>query len=184
MTLIQIILIGIGLAMDAVCVSMTNGMCFKVKFKQAVFISLTFGIFQGVMPLIGYFAGCIFTKQITAIDHWIALILLSIIGGKMLFDTIKNKDNAECNAQKISYKLIFIQGIATSIDALAVGVSFAACRINIFSSCFIIAFTTFILSLFSIFLGEKIGTKLNTKAGIFGGLILIFIGIKIFIDGI
>lgn len=184
MSLIQIFFIGIGLSMDAVCVSMSNGMCFKVKLKQALLIALTFGVFQGLMPLIGYFAGSIFTKQITAIDHWIALILLSIIGGKMLFDSIKSKNDDECVCCKISFKLILVQGIATSIDALAVGVTFAAYSINIFSSCLIIALSTFVLSFFSVFLGEKIGTKLNKKAGVFGGLILIFIGIKIFLDGI
>lgn len=179
--LIEIILIGIGLSMDAVCVSMSNGMCYKSKFKQIFCIGLAFGLFQGIMPLIGYFAGSLFSKQISAFDHWIALILLAIIGGKMVYDAIKDDEEISCRT-KLTFKLLIMQAIATSIDALAVGVSFAAMNVNIYIASSIIAVTTFILSMIAVYVGEKIGTKLNQKAGIFGGTILILIGMKIFVE--
>ncbi len=181
MSIIEIILIGIGLSMDAVCVSMSDGMYYKVKLKHALCIGLAFGVFQGVMPLIGYYAGSLFSKQISAYDHWIALILLSIIGGKMIFDAIKGFENGMCII-KLTFKILLIQSIATSIDALAVGVSFAAMNVNIYLSAGVIALTTFILSVIAVYVGKKIGTKLNQKAGIFGGTILVLIGMKIFIE--
>jgi putative Mn2+ efflux pump MntP len=182
MSFIEILLIGIGLSMDAVCVSMSNGMCFRdTKLKRALIIGLAFGVFQGLMPLIGFFAGSIFARQIAIIDHWIALVLLAFIGIKMIIDAIKNEEDS-CPA-KFTAKLLFVQAIATSIDALAVGVSFAALRdINILVAVCIIAITTFILSTMAVFIGKKIGTKLNSKAELFGGTILVLIGLKIFIE--
>lgn len=181
MSVIEILLIGIGLSMDAVCVSMSNGMCFQAKLKQTISIALAFGLFQGLMPLIGYFTGSFFAEQISAFDHWIALILLAIIGGKMLYDAIKGDDEASCSP-KLTIRLLLLQAIATSIDALAVGVSFAAMQVNILVAVLLIALTTFILSFVAVHLGKKIGTKLNQKAEIFGGSILILIGLKIFVE--
>lgn len=178
---IEILLIAIGLSMDAVCVSMSNGMCYKSKAKQAFLIAFSFGLFQGIMPLFGYFAGSLFSKQISALDHWIALILLSLIGGKMIIDAIKEDNELACK-QKLTLKLLFMQAIATSIDALAVGISFAALNINIYIASGLIALTTFIFSFIAVFIGKKLGTKLNQKAGIFGGTILVLIGAKIFIE--
>lgn len=178
---IEILLIAVGLSMDAVCVSMSNGMCYKSKLKQAFLIAFSFGIFQGIMPLIGYFAGSLFSKQISTLDHWIALILLALIGGKMIIDAIKEDDELSCK-QKLTFKLLFMQAVATSIDALAVGISFAALNINIYIASSMIALTTFIFSFISVFIGKKLGTKLNQKAGILGGTILVLIGLKIFIE--
>lgn len=179
--LIEIILIAIGLSMDAACVSMSNGMCYKSKFKQIFSIGLAFGLFQGIMPLIGYFAGSLFSKQISSFDHWLALILLIIIGGKMIYDAVKDDEEISCRT-KLTFKLLIVQAIATSIDALAIGVGFAAMNVNIYIAASIIAVTTFILSMIAVKIGEKIGIKLNQKAGIFGGTILILIGFKIFIE--
>lgn len=181
MGIVEIILIGVGLSMDAVCVSMSNGMCYKAKLKQAFLIALTFGIFQGIMPIIGYYGGSLFADQIRGIDHWIALILLAIIGGKMIADGIKKDEESSCSL-KLTVKILLVQGVATSIDALAVGVSFAAMEVNIWVSAMIIVACTFILSLIAVFVGKKVGTKLNSKAEIFGGVILVLIGLKIFIE--
>lgn len=181
MNIIEILLIGIGLSMDASAVSMTNGMCYKqIKLKHTLFIGLAFGVFQGVMPLIGYYAGSVFSKQVSAFDHWIALILLSIIGGKMIYDAFHEDELAP--VKPFTFKLLILQAIATSIDAFAVGISFAAMKANIFISVSLIALTTFVLSIISVWIGKKIGDKLNSKAEIFGGAILIFIGLKIFIE--
>lgn len=167
--------------MDAVCVSMSNGMCYKARLKQAFLIALTFGIFQGVMPIIGYYCGSLFAEQIRGIDHWIALILLSIIGGKMIYDGLKKEEESSCSL-KLTAKVLLVQGVATSIDALAVGVSFAAMDVNIWAAALVIVVCTFVLSLIAVFAGKKIGTRLNARAEIFGGVILILIGLKIFIE--
>ncbi|MEG0894944.1 MAG: manganese efflux pump MntP family protein [Oscillospiraceae bacterium] len=184
MGIIEIILIAIGLSMDAVCVSMSNGMAYNLKTKKAFLVGGYFGVFQGVMPLIGYYVGSIFSKQIEAYDHIIALVLLVFIGGKMIFDAFKNEDE-DNNKPTLSNKMLLLQAIATSIDALAIGVSFSAMQdlqLNILTCVLIIAFTTFILSFVAVKLGVKIGTKLNKRASIFGGCILILIGLKIFIE--
>lgn len=181
-TIIQVFLIGLGLSMDAFAISMTNGMCYKeLKLKDNLLIALSFGLFQGIMPLIGFFIGSIFSSQIAKFDHWIALILLSFIGIKMILDGLKHND---FEVKPFKLKLIFIQGIATSIDALAIGIGFVALNINIYSSSVIIAITTFVLCLLAIYLGKIIGNKLNSKAEIFGGTILVLIGLKIFLEHI
>lgn len=185
LSIIEIILLGLGLAMDASAVSMTNGMTMKpMKLKGTLATAFAFGLFQGVMPLIGYFAGSVFAEYMAAIDHWIALILLGFIGGKMLWDALKKEDEVVPAAHKLTLKLLLVQAIATSIDALAVGVSFAAMNVNIFIAVSIIAAVTFICSIIAVLIGKKCGDFLNQKAEIFGGCILILIGLKIFLDGI
>lgn len=177
----EVLLIGIGLSMDAAAVSATNGMCYpKMKKSQMLIMALAFGVFQGVMPIIGYFAGTLFTEQIKGIDHWVAMILLAFIGGKMLIDGFKKDESTQ--VKPFSMKLLLLQAVATSIDALAVGISFAAMKTNIFYAVSIIAASTFIISLFAIWLGRKVGDKLNKTAEILGGAILIFIGLKILIE--
>ena len=178
----EIILIGIGLSMDAVAVSMTNGMCLKqMHVKHAFVTALAFGLFQGIMPLIGYFAGSVFAEKVNAIDHWLALILLGFIGGKMVYEAVKSdEDHTVCKV--LTFRLLLVQAIATSIDALAVGVSFAALTVNIISSVCIIAATTFILSFIAVYIGKKFGDLLKQKAEIVGGIILILIGLKIFVE--
>lgn len=167
--------------MDACAVSMTNGMCnTKLKFNKSFLMAFMFGLFQGVMPLIGYFAGAAFSSKVSAVDHWIALVLLGIIGGKMIYDGFFDKDGEKSG--DITMKLLFAQAVATSIDALAVGVSFAAMNVSVFVAVSVIALTTFILSLIAVFVGKKIGDKINNLAQIFGGSILVLIGLKIFIE--
>ncbi|MDF2568179.1 MAG: putative rane protein [Oscillospiraceae bacterium] len=182
MSTVEIFLIALGLSMDASAVSMSNAMCLnKIRLKQALAIAFSFGLFQGIMPIIGYFAGTAFAEYVTQFDHWIAFILLGFIGGKMIFDGLK-KDADEVCIRELTFKLLFAQAIATSIDALAIGVSFATMNVNIVVSASFIACVTFICSLLAVFIGKKFGDILNQKAEIFGGTILVLIGIKTLIE--
>lgn len=180
MGILEIILIGIGLAMDACAVSMTNGMCYKPNLRRTILIALAFGVFQALMPTLGYFAGSLFAAQVEAIDHWIALVLLGFIGGKMLWDGFHHDES--CPVKPFGLGMLLMQAIATSIDALAVGVSFAAVSVDIVLAVSLIGVTTIILCAIAVYLGKWIGTKLNSKAEIFGGTILVAIGLKIFIE--
>lgn len=174
------ILTAVGLAMDASAVSMTNGMNEKpLKVKKALLIALFFGIFQAVMPLIGYYSGSLFKEYIESIDHYVALILLSIIGISMIIEGKKNKLE---ETKELSIKRLILQAIATSIDAFAVGISFAALGVNIYIAILIIGLVTFVLSFVSCYIGKKFGELLKNKAQFVGGIILIGIGLKIFIE--
>lgn len=172
--------------MDAFAVSVTNGMARKnVNAGWAFAIAACFGIFQGLMPAIGYTLGSTFTKYVAAFDHVIALVLLGFIGGKMLLDGIKNKDEDSGSGCVLTVGALVLQGIATSIDALAVGVSFAAVMsgfAEMLRAVLLIAATTFVISLAGVYIGKKSGDFLNNKAQIVGGIILIAIGVKIFVE--
>lgn len=183
MGITELILIGIGLSMDAFAVSVTNGLCCKdIKIGKTLMTGVCFGGFQGLMPLIGYFLGIGFAKYITAFDHFIALILLGFIGGQMIFESLK-KDEDEKKSGCLTAKMLFMQGVATSIDALAVGVSFAALNgVNIAFAATAICFITFAFSIAGVYIGKRFGTMLNNKAQLAGGIILVGIGIKIFIE--
>jgi putative Mn2+ efflux pump MntP len=177
----SLIALGIALAMDAACVSMVNGMVDKrIKVKKSIYIAFLFGFFQGGMALIGYLSGNLFVDMISGIDHWIALILLVIIGSKMIYESARksNKDELSCF---ISNKKLFVQALATSIDALAAGISIAALAVNMTNAVIIIFTTTFSISFLSIYIGKRFGVLLNKKAELLGGLILIIIGLEIFI---
>lgn len=182
---LTIMLLSFGLAMDAFAVSITNGMCFKsFKRKDAFATALTFGLFQAIMPIIGYVVGNAFYDTISFLDHWIALILLGIIGVNMMLEGIKSYRNPNdfCKLEAFSVKYLLLQGIATSIDALAVGISFAVTKTNIILAASSIGFITFVCCLFGTFLGKKFDLLLKEKAEIFGGCILVLIGVKIFIE--
>ena len=183
MSLFALIFLGIALAMDAACVSMVNGMVDKrIKVKQALYIALVFGVFQGGMALIGYLSGNLFLDFISGVDHYLALILLGIVGGKMIIESLNNKD--EANSCDITHKKLFVQAIATSIDALAAGISIAALSVNMTKATIIIFSTTFFISLISVYLGKKFGMLLSKKAELLGGIILVGIGIEIFLSHI
>lgn len=183
MSYIEVLLIGIGLSMDAFAVCATNGIVYKnANKKWGLMMALCFGVFQAAMPTIGYFLGSAFAGYIKAFDHIIALVLLGFIGGKMIFDSIKSDEENE-QGLKLTVPILLLQGVATSIDALAVGISFAALEsVNIASSVTIIGITTFVLSIIAVIAGKKFGSLLNNKAQLIGGLILIGIGVKIFIE--
>ena len=184
MNFFEIMLTAIGLAMDAFAVSVTDGLCCKnLQKKQFFAIGLCFGILQGLMPTIGFFLGQAFVSYITIIDHYIALILLSYIGGKMIFDAISESKKNKLEFYDLNFKTIFMQGIATSIDALAIGVSFSAlANIKIIPVAFEIMLITCILSMIGICFGKNLGKKFGSYALFAGGLILIFLGIKIFVE--
>ncbi len=178
MDIFTILIIGVGLAMDAFSVSISNGIIYSGEKEKHIFASAMFGLFQGIMPAIGFLAGCLVKEYIETIDHWVALILLLTIGGKMIADSFSQEE--ECKV--FTYKTIFIQAIATSIDALAVGISFAALDVNICYTSLIICVVTFLFCIFGSFIGKKIGEVLKNKATLFGGIILIIIGLKIFLE--
>lgn len=192
MGIIELFLIAVGLSMDAFAVSVGNGLSMKKSSpKAALAIAFSFGLFQALMPTAGYFLGSAFEDVIKEFDHFIALIFLGFIGGKMIYDGIKElragKKGAktEEKAFKLSFGILIIQAVATSIDALIVGVSFAALPdVNIWAAVVIIGITTFVLSLIGVFFGKKFGQLIGSRAVIFGGIILAAIGIKIFIEHI
>lgn len=186
MSIIEIIILAVGLSMDAFAVSVTNGMTKKnVNLKWTFAIAACFGIFQGLMPTIGYFLGSTFTQYVTQFDHYIALVLLGFIGGKMLIDGLKKDDSCGTETAGLTVGALLLQGVATSIDALAVGVSFAAVMDSMvlaLCAAAIITVCTFAFCFAGVFIGKKFGDILNNKAQIVGGLILIAIGVKIFVE--
>ena len=184
--IITLLLMGVGLAMDAFAVSICKGLSMKkVKWQHSVVIGLFFGGFQALMPFIGWLLGSQFEQYITKIDHWIAFILLGIIGGKMLYEAIKG-DEEECdcckNMEKLDLKELFILAIATSIDALAVGITFAFLKYPVVKAVTIIGVVTFVISLAGVYIGNFFGSRFKKKAEIAGGVILIGIGLKILLE--
>ncbi len=176
----EIILIGIGLAMDAFAVSICKGLSMKkINWKKAIIIALYFGIFQAIMPSIGYCFGTTCQGFVTKIDHWVAFALLSFIGANMIKESFsEQKEN--CN-DKIDFKTMTVLALATSIDALTVGISFAFLKVNLLLAMCIIGIITFIISIIGVKIGNKFGKKYENKAEFVGGLILICIGIKMLI---
>lgn len=188
MSFFTLFLLSVGLAMDAFAVSITNGLCYKDNEKNnAVLSALAFGIAQAAMPVIGYFCGNLFVNFITSIDHWLVLIILGFIGINMIIGAVKELKNPDCceaQPQQFTYKLMIVQAIATSIDALSVGVGFAAMNVNILYAGLMIGTITFICCVFGVKIGEKFGSLFKEKAEIFGGSILVLIGLKIFLEHI
>lgn len=182
---LEILLIGIGLSMDAFAVAISKGLSMrKIDYKAGLLIAIFFGAFQAIMPLIGYYAAVNFEKYIVAVDHWIAFGLLSFIGIKAIVEAVKDIKNPEKEEQDFQLKIgeLFILAIATSIDALAVGISFAFLSVSIWKSIAIIGVTTLILSFIGVVIGNQFGAKLKAKAEIAGGIILILIGLKILFE--
>ena len=227
MSFAELLLLGVALSMDAFTVSVTNGMTLgSVPLRYALAVSLTFGTFQALMPLIGFFGGSFFYTYIEAIDHWVVLVLLCALGGKMIFEAVRElraaeRKNADCETvfvaatdaaeqgdtvlqkavqkinnftetadkkdirrnascrRRLSPSLLLVQGIATSIDALAVGISLAAVNANITLSAVTIGVTTALICFPAVYIGKKTGDALNDKARLAGGCILVGIGIKI-----
>lgn len=181
MEIVGVLLIGVGLAMDAFAVSICKGLSMKkMDWKKSVIISGYFGLFQAVMPAIGYHLGKNFEMYIISIDHWITFLFLSIIGIGMIRES--KKDNSENCNDKIDIKTMSILALATSLDALAVGITFAFLDISITKIVLIIGSITFAISLFGVKIGNIFGDKYGKNAQIFGGIILIFIGIKILLE--
>ena len=181
MSLLELFLVAVGLSMDAFAVSICKGLAMrKLTFKKAAVIGLWFGGFQAGMPLIGYFLGKQFESYITSIDHWIAFVLLSIIGITMIREALsKEEEKAD---DSLAVKTMFLLAVATSIDALAVGVTFAFLQVSIAPAVSLIGITTFLFSVVGVKVGNVFGMKYKSKAEITGGVILIAIGLKILLE--
>ncbi|MDD6490895.1 MAG: manganese efflux pump MntP family protein [Firmicutes bacterium] len=182
---IELFLIGVGLSMDAFAVSVCKGLAMKkVNKKQAVIIGLYFGGFQALMPLIGWFLGVRFQKYITSFDHWIAFGLLVFIGGKMILEAVRDTGVQEIKEKDppLDHKEMLVLAVATSIDALAVGITFAFLNTPIIEAIVIIGCTTFLLSILGVVVGNFFGTRYKKKAEIAGGIILVLIGLKILLE--
>lgn len=184
--MLSILLIGISLSMDAFAISVTNGLTLKnFNYRHALWMGIYFGGFQFLMPLIGFFLGSTVSSYVNAIGPYISFALLAFIGGKMLFDSLQGGEDEDDGMLTLSHKKLFAMAIATSIDALAVGVSFAFMEdVTLFPSCILIGCTTFVISFLGAMLGSKIPGISGKKAGILGGLVLIGIGVKILVEGV
>ena len=193
MGFIEIFLTGVGLSMDAFAVSICRGLQMRrgVNWRHLLIIAAFFGGFQALMPAIGYLLGSQFRDYIVAIDHWIAFALLAIIGGKMIYDVIcdvrEQKSGCECCEQaqeeeRLDVRQIALMAVATSIDALAVGITFAFLQVNLLLAVAVIGITTFALCALGVLVGHKFGARYKNKASLAGGIVLILIGTKILLE--
>ena len=203
MDLLELFIIAIGLSMDAFAVAITTGLTMSKKtMKKSMIVGLYFGIFQAIMPLIGYMLGTQFADKITAFDHWIAFALLCFIGGKMIIGSFKKEGchDRECPAETCTDRecpggerpetketslkpaKMLPLALATSIDALAVGVSFAFLKVNIVPAVLFIGITTLVLSMVGVKIGNMFGTRFKAKAELAGGIILVLMGLKILLE--
>lgn len=181
MSIIELIILAIGLSMDSFAVSICKGLSMKkYNLKNSLIIAFYFGLFHFMFPLIGYFLGTTFSTVVERTDHWIAFILLSIVGTKMILEAFE-KEPSNINA-KVDFKSMILLAIATSIDALAIGISFVFLEVNIWVSTGLIFVIVFTISLIGTLIGNKFGNKLGNKAEFLGGLILIIIGIKMLLE--
>ena len=184
MGFIEILLVAVGLSMDAFAVAVCKGISFKsINAKNTLTVATYFGVFQGIMPIIGYYLGSVFANGISRYSHIISFILLVFIGGKMIYEALK--DEFSCKSDSIKIGEMVLLAIATSLDAMAVGVSIGLHKeesLNIFVSAIIIALVTFSFSAIAVIIGKKFGERLQRKAELLGGSILIIIGIKILVE--
>lgn len=181
MDLIELFLIAVGLSMDAFAVSVCKGLAMpKCTFKKAAIVGLWFGGFQALMPAIGYILGAQFQEAIASIDHWIAFVLLALIGGNMIHEALDN-DEEEADAS-LDVKTMFLLAVVTSIDALAIGITFAFLKVNIIPAVCFIGIVTFIISFAGVKIGNVFGARYKNKAEIVGGIILILLGLKILLE--
>ena len=180
--MLEVILLGIGLAMDALSVSIVNGIKYKNYTKKQMFVaSLSFGVFQGIMPLLGYLVFIPFIKYVEAIDHWLVFIILGLLGLNMIKEGLHPDENDETD-QVFTFKVLILESIATAIDALSVGITLPSLALNPYLSCLIICLCTFIICLIGHSFGKKLGLLLKDKAMLVGGIVLAFIGIKTLLE--
>jgi len=182
MTIIELLLLSVALSMDTFAVGICFGLSMpKVILKKAIIIGLYFGVFQAVMPFLGYLTASLFAEYIIAYDHWVVFILLSVIGGKMIYGSFK-KEEASDKEVSVKPKIMLPLAVATSIDALAVGVSFSFLKVNILIATLFIGITTFLVSITGVKIGNIFGIKYKSKAELAGGVVLILIGVKILLE--
>ena len=184
MSIFEIILMAVALAMDAFAVAICKGLATnKVQIKHMVVVGAWFGIFQALMPFIGCTIGAAFLSYIEAVDHWIAFILLGCIGGNMIKESLSKEEECDCTDASLSFKVMLTMAVATSIDALAVGISLAmAGNVNIWVAMALIGIVTFAMSAVGVKIGNVFGSRYEKKAEAVGGFILIGLGIKVLID--
>ena len=185
MGIVDLFLIGVGLSMDAFAVAICKGLGMRrVNYRHALVIALFFGGFQALMPLLGYFLGSQFADFVSPVDHWVAFALLAFIGGKMLWDAFHPDEGEEqqAEADKLDFKELLMLAVATSIDALAVGITFAFLEVNIWLAVTVIGLTTFALSLLGIVVGNRFGSRYERPSTIVGGVVLILIGVKTLLE--
>lgn len=186
MTLLEIFLIGIGLSMDAFAVAICKGLAMpdKVDRKGALLIALYFGVFQAVMPALGWLLGSQFARYVTQMAPWIAFVLLAWIGGSMIRESLSKEEKEEAEMGAVSHKELLVLAVATSIDALAVGVTFSMLElaVPIGAAVALIGCTTFVISLGGVYVGNVFGARYKGKAEFVGGAILILIGVKILLE--
>ena len=185
MGVIELFLIGVGLSMDAFAVSVCKGLGMKrVNYRHALVTALFFGGFQGLMPVIGWALGSQFARFVTPVDHWIAFGLLALIGGKMLWDAFHDQDEdaQTSDCERLDLKELFMLAIATSIDALAVGITFAFLEVSIVFAAVVIALVTFVLSWVGVAVGNRFGVRYQKPSTIVGGVVLILIGLKTLLE--
>ncbi len=181
MGFVELFLLAVGLSMDAFAVSICKGLAMeKVTLKQMLIVGAWFGVFQALMPTIGYFLGATFQQYITAIDHWIAFFLLGLIGGNMIREAVSGEE--ETADASLGFRTMLVLAVATSIDALAVGITFAFLIVNLLRAVLLIGVTTFLISLVGVKLGSIFGNRYQAKAELAGGIILILLGIKILLE--
>lgn len=183
MGIAELFILAVGLSMDAFAVSVCKGLAMPRMSKKAMcIVGLWFGGFQALMPLVGYFLGYQFRDKITQIDHWIAFVLLAIIGANMIREAFSRECDCEEADAALDVKSMFILAVATSIDALAVGITFAFLKVQIVWAVTFIGITTFVISAAGVKIGNIFGTKYKAKAELAGGIILIVLGVKILME--
>lgn len=183
MTFWPLLLIALGVSADAFAVALTKGLHMRrFNVRHALIIAGTFGLFQAVMPLIGWVLGTQFAPYITSVDHWVAFGLLALVGGKMLWEAFSSHDDTEQDFDRINTRQLLVLALATSIDALAIGITLAFLPGSIIEAVILIGVTTFALAFLGVVIGRRVGRRFGKPAEIAGGLILILIGTKILID--
>lgn len=183
MGIAELFLIGVGLSMDAFAVAVCKGLAMpRMRWLQAGVIALSFGFFQALMPILGWALGRQFETYITSVDHWIAFLLLGFIGGKMIWDVFHEEEEACSTQDQFSFRELLALSVATSIDAMAVGITFAFLQVKIVPAAALIGCTTFLLSLGGVCAGRRFGSRYRSKATLAGGIILCLIGLKILLE--
>ncbi len=186
MGIVSTVLLAVSLAMDAFAVAVCKGLAMqKLSIRNMVVVGAWFGVFQALMPTIGYFLGSAFEDKITAIDHWIGFILLAVIGINMIRESRECDCEAEANANdSLEVKEMFMLAVATSIDALAVGITFAFLEMNVTLAIILIGVITFVISMLGVKIGNVFGIKFKSKAEFAGGTVLVFLGVKMLFEGL
>ncbi len=179
----ELFLIGVGLSMDAFAAAICKGLAMpKMRWNRGVVVALFFGGFQALMPLLGWALGRQFEQYITSVDHWIAFLLLGWIGGKMIWDALHGSGEEMPAQDALDVKELFVLAVATSIDALAVGITFAFLQVDILPAVALIGCTTFAIALAGVWIGQRFGSRFKDRAALAGGMILCLIGLKILLE--